>query len=142
MDPEFPQVLSCGIPGRVVAGLGVLSRLGYAGLYVGSIGFDCLHKEGLSLHLCNVVIPVRLPLWGLSQMGWRWAWVFACFPVGLLAGEWLYTFLDAISTWRRRDPVAGGGRRPWFGVWSTTSSPCGAIESGYQAVNGPAMVAP
>ena len=35
MDPEFPQVLSCGIPGRVVAGLGVLSRLGYAGLYVG-----------------------------------------------------------------------------------------------------------
>ena len=64
MDPEFPQVLSCGIPGRVVAGLGVLSRLGYAGLYVGSIGFDGLPKEGLSLHLCNVVIPVRLPLWG------------------------------------------------------------------------------
>jgi hypothetical protein len=46
MDPEFPQVLSCGIPGRVVAGLGALSRLGYAGLYVGSIGFDGLPKAG------------------------------------------------------------------------------------------------
>jgi hypothetical protein len=98
-------------------------------------------EVGLILNLCDVVISVRLPLWVLSQMGWRWAWVFACFPVGLLAGEWRYTFLDARSIWRRRGPVTGGGRRPWFGVWSTTSSPCGAIESGYQAVNGPAMVA-
>jgi hypothetical protein len=27
--------------------MGVLSSLGYVGLLVGSIGFDCLHKEGL-----------------------------------------------------------------------------------------------
>ena len=80
-DPEFPQVLSCGMLGRVVAGLGVLSRLGYAGLYVGSIGFDGLPKAGLSLHWCDVVIPVRLPLWGLSQMGWRW-------PGCLQASRW------------------------------------------------------
>jgi hypothetical protein len=91
-------VLSCGMLGRAVAGMGVLSSLGYVGLLVGSIGFDCLHKEGLIVNLCYVVIPVLLPLWGLSQLDWSWAWVFACFPVGLLAGELLYTFLDAMST--------------------------------------------
>ncbi len=92
-------VLSCGILGRLVAGLGVLSTLGYVGLYVLSIGFDCLHKEGLIVNLCYVVIPVLLPLWGLSQVGLSWAWVFACFPVGMVAGGFLYTFLDAMSSW-------------------------------------------
>jgi hypothetical protein len=91
-------VLSCGMLGRVVADMGVLSSLGYVGLLLGSIGFDCLHKEGLIVNLCYVVIPVLLPLWGLSQVGWSWAWVFACFPVSLMVGELLYTFLDAMST--------------------------------------------
>ena len=90
--------LSCGALGRVAAGMGALSSLGYAGLLVGSIGFDCLHKEGLIVNLCYVAIPALLPLWGLSQIGWHWAWVFACFPVGFLVGEWVYAFLDARST--------------------------------------------
>ena len=64
MDPEFPQVLSCGMLGRVVAGMGVLGSLGYAGLLLGSIGFDCLHKEGLSFHLCNVVSRCACPFGG------------------------------------------------------------------------------
>jgi hypothetical protein len=82
----------------VVAGMRVLSSLGYVGLLLGSIGFDCLHKEGLIVNVCDVVIPVLLPLWGLSQMDLSWPWVFACFPVSLLVGELLYTFLDAMST--------------------------------------------
>jgi hypothetical protein len=90
-------VLSCGVWGRLMVGLGVLSTLGYVGLYVGSIGWDCLHKEGLILNLCYVVIPVLLPLWVLSQMDLSWPWVFACFPVGLWVGELLYVFLDASS---------------------------------------------
>jgi hypothetical protein len=56
-----------------------------------------LHKEGLILNLCYVVIPVLLPLWVLSQMDLSWPWVFACFPVGLWVGELLYVFLDASS---------------------------------------------
>jgi hypothetical protein len=91
-------VLSCGMLGRVVAGMGVLSSLGYVGLLVGSIGFDCLHKEGLIVNLCYVVIPVLLPLWGLSRVDLSRARVFVCFPVGLVLGQWVYTFLDAMSS--------------------------------------------
>ena len=89
--------LSCGVLGRLVAGMGVVQSLGFVGLNLLSMGLDCLHKEGLILHLCFVGIPVLLPLWGLSQVGLSWAWVFLCFPVGLLVGQLLYAFLDAMS---------------------------------------------
>ena len=89
--------LSCGVLGRLVAGMGVVQSLGFVGLNLLSMGLDCLHKEGLILNLCFVGIPVLLPLWGLSQMGFSWAWVFICFPVGLLVGQLLYSFLDAMS---------------------------------------------
>ena len=78
-------------------GLGVVQSLRFVGFNLLSIALDCLHKEGLILHLCFVVIPVLLPLWGLSQVGLSWAWVFLCFPVGVLAGQLLYSFLDAMS---------------------------------------------
>jgi Helicase conserved C-terminal domain len=89
--------LSCGVLGRLVAGMGGAQSLGFVGLNLLSIGLDCLHKEGLILHLCFVGIPVLLPLWGLSWVGLSWAWVFLCFPVGLLVGQLLYAFLDAMS---------------------------------------------
>jgi hypothetical protein len=56
-----------------------------------------LHKEGLIINLCFVVIPVLLPLWGLSQAGLSWAWVFVCFPVGVWVGQYVYSFLNAMS---------------------------------------------
>jgi len=89
--------LSCGVLGRLVAGMGLVNSLGFVGLNLLSIGLDCLHKEGLIINLCFVVIPVLLPLWGLSQAGLSWAWVFVCFPVGLVAGQLLYSFLNAMS---------------------------------------------
>jgi hypothetical protein len=90
-------VLSCGVLGRLVAGMGGVQSLGFVGLNLLSMGLDCLHKDGLILHLCFVGLPVLLPLWGLSQAGLSWAWVFVCFPVGLWVGQWVYTFLDAMS---------------------------------------------
>ena len=90
--------LSCGVLGRLVEGMGVVQSLGFVGLNLLSMGLDCLHKEGLILHLCFVGIPVLLPLWGLSQVGLSWAWVFLCFPVGLWVGQLLYAFLDAMSS--------------------------------------------
>jgi hypothetical protein len=90
-------VLVSGVLSRWVVGMGVWISLATVGWYLLSMVLDCLHKEGWILNLCYVVIPVFLPLWGLSQMGGSWAWVFACFPVGLLVGELLYTFLDAMS---------------------------------------------
>jgi hypothetical protein len=56
--------LSCGVLGRLVAGLGLASSLSFVGLNLLSIALDCLHKEGLIVNLCYVVIPVLLPLWG------------------------------------------------------------------------------
>jgi hypothetical protein len=63
------------------------------------ISSSALRKRhsGLILNLCFVGIPVLLPLWGLSQVGLSWAWVFLCFPVGLWVGQWVYSFLDAMS---------------------------------------------
>jgi hypothetical protein len=89
--------LSCGVLGRRVAGMGMVQSFGFVSLILLSIGLDCLHKEGLILNLCFVGIPVLLPLWGLSQVGFSWAWVFVCFPVGLWVGQLLYAFLDAMS---------------------------------------------
>jgi hypothetical protein len=89
--------LSCGVLGRLVAGMGGVQSLGFVGLTLLSMGLDCLHKDGLILHLCFVGIPVLLPLWGLSQVGFSWAWVFVCFPVGLWVGQLCYAFLDAMS---------------------------------------------
>jgi hypothetical protein len=89
--------LSCAILGRLVAGMGVGQSLGFVGLTLLSMGLDCLHKEGLILNVCFVVIPVVLPLWGLSQVGLSWAWVFLCFPVGVWVGQWVYAVLDAMS---------------------------------------------
>src|SRR5205823_7698212 len=57
-------------------------------------GRDCLHKAGLILHLCFVVIPVVIPAVILSHGALSWGWVFVCFPVGVALGLLLYTFLD------------------------------------------------
>jgi hypothetical protein len=89
--------LSCGVLGRLVAGMGLVNSLGFVGLNLLSIALDCLHKEGLIVNLCFVVIPVLLPLWGLSQAGLSWAWVFVCFPVDLWVGQYVYSFLNAMS---------------------------------------------
>jgi hypothetical protein len=90
-------VLSCGVLGRLAAGMGVVSSLSFVGLNLLSLGLDCLHKEGLILNLCYVGIPVLLPLWGLSRLELAWAWVFLCYPVGMVVGWLVYTFLNAMS---------------------------------------------
>lgn len=91
-------VLSCGVLGRLAAGMSVASSLSFVGLNLLSVALDCLHKEGLILNLCYVVIPVLLPLWGLSRLELAWAWVFLCCPVGMVLGWLVYTFLDVMSS--------------------------------------------
>src|SRR5215831_19146498 len=88
---------TCGVVGRLGARLGLVASLQMVLLLVTSVVLDCLHKEGLILHLCFVVIPVVLPAVILSHWGLSFGWVFVCFPVGIVLGLLFYTFLDAMS---------------------------------------------
>jgi hypothetical protein len=84
--------------GRLGARLGLVASLHMVLLLVTSVLLDCLHKEGLILHLCFVVIPVVIPAVVLSHLALSLGWVFVCFPVGVVLGLLFYTFLDAMST--------------------------------------------
>ena len=88
---------TCGVVGRLRARLGLVASLQMVLLLVTSVVLDCLHKEGLILHLCFVVIPVVLPAVVLAHWGLSFGWVFVCFPVGIVLGLLFYTFLDAMS---------------------------------------------
>lgn len=90
-------VATCGLVGRVMSGAGFVASLAQVGLTLLSILLDCLHKEGLIVNLCFVGIPVLLPAWGLAHYGVALGWVFVCFPVGLVVGQRVYTFLDVMS---------------------------------------------
>ena len=83
--------------GRLGARLGLVASLQMVLLLVTSVVLDCLHKEGLILHLCFVVTPVVLPAVDLSHLALSLGWVFVCFPVGIVLGLLFYTFLDAMS---------------------------------------------
>jgi len=88
---------TCGLVGRLGARLSVGASLHLVLLMVTSVVLDCLHKEGLILHLCFVGIPVVLPAVLLAHFALSWEWVFVCFPVGVILGLLFYTFLDAMS---------------------------------------------
>ena len=89
---------TCGVVGRLGARLGLGASLQMGLLLVTSVVLDCLHKEGLILHLCFVVIPVVvLPAVDLAHWGLSFGWMLVCFPVGLILGLLFYTFLDAMS---------------------------------------------
>jgi hypothetical protein len=88
---------TCGLVGRVGAGLGLVASAHMVLLLVTSVVLGCLHKEGLILHLCFVVTPVVLPAVVLSHLALSLGWVFVCFPVGIVLGLLFYTFLDAMS---------------------------------------------
>jgi hypothetical protein len=88
---------ACSLVGRLGARLGLVASLQMVLLLVTSVVLDCLHKEGLILHLCFVVIPVVLPAVALAHWALSLGWVFVCFPVGIVLGLLFYTFLDAMS---------------------------------------------
>jgi Helicase conserved C-terminal domain len=88
---------TCGLVGRLGARLGLVASLQMVLLLMTSVVLDCLHKEGLILHLCFVVIPVVLPAVVLAHWALSFGWLFVCFPVGIVLGLLLYTFLDAMS---------------------------------------------
>jgi hypothetical protein len=87
---------TCGLVGRLGARLGLVASLQMV-LLVTSVVLDCLHREGLILHLCFVVIPVILPAVVLVHWVLSFGWVFVCFPIGIVLGLLFYTFLDAMS---------------------------------------------
>jgi hypothetical protein len=88
---------TCGVVGRLGARLGLMASLQMVLLLVTSVVLDCLHKEGLILHLCFVVIPVVLPAVVLAHWALSFGWVLVCFPIGIVLGLLFYTFLDAMS---------------------------------------------
>jgi hypothetical protein len=88
---------TCGGVGRLGARLGLEASLQMGLILVTSVVLDCLHKEGLILHLCFVVIPVVLPVVVLAHGELSLGWVFVCFPVGIVLRLLFYTFLDAMS---------------------------------------------
>jgi hypothetical protein len=88
---------TCGLVGRLGAQLGLVASLQMVLLLVTSVVLDCLHKEGLILHLCFVMIPVVLPAVILAHWGLSFGWGFVCFPVGVVLGLLFYTVLDAMS---------------------------------------------
>ena len=91
------SVGTCGLVGRLGARLGLMASLQMVLLLVASVVLDCLHKEGLILHLCFVVIPVVLPAVVLAHWALSFGWVLVCFPVGTVLGLCCDTFLDAMS---------------------------------------------
>ena len=91
------MVGTCGLVGRLGARLGLVASLQMVLLLVTSVVLDCLHKEGLILHLCFVVIPVVLLAVVLAHWALSFGWVFVYFPVGIVLGLLFYTFLDAMS---------------------------------------------
>jgi hypothetical protein len=94
---ELALVGTCGLMGRLGARLGLVASLHMVLLLVTSEVLDYLHKEGLILNLCFVVIPVIIPAVVLSHWALSLGWVFGCFPVGIVLGLLFYTFLDAMS---------------------------------------------
>jgi len=66
---------TCGLVGRLGARLGRVASLQMVLLLVTSVVLDCLHKEGLILHLCFVVIPVILPAMALAHWALSLGWV-------------------------------------------------------------------
>lgn len=90
-------VCTCGLLGHLMGRLGLVASLHLVLLLVISVVLDCLHKEGLILNLCFVVIPVVIPAVLLSRLALSLGWVFVCFPVGVALGWLFYTFLDAMS---------------------------------------------
>ena len=97
MGVGLALVGTCGGVGRLGARLGLRASLQMVLLLVTSVVLDCLHKEGLILHLCFVVIPVVLPAVVLTHWALSFGWVLVCFPVGIVLGLLFYTFLDAMS---------------------------------------------
>ena len=103
---------TCGLVGRLGAGLGLVASVHMVLHLVTSVGLDCLHKEGLILNLCFVGLPVILPAVVLSHMALSLGWVCVCFPVGIVLGLCCYTFLDAMSA----SPSAPPGEKERGGV--------------------------
>lgn len=86
-----------GLAGRLLAGLRPRASLYVLGMIALGVVLDVLQKEGLILTLCFVVIPVVGPAVLLSYAGLPLAWVFVCFPIGLLAGRLFYALLETTS---------------------------------------------
>ncbi|MBM3224364.1 MAG: hypothetical protein FJZ47_11245 [Candidatus Tectomicrobia bacterium] len=99
-----------GLPSWLVAGLVLLGVWALAGHLLAhmrlrtslsvlwslvlTLLLDVLHKEGLILTICFVVIPVLVPALLLSYAGLSLAWLFVCFPLGLGLGRLFYGVLE------------------------------------------------
>ena len=94
-------VLTCGLVGYLAARMRLLASLHLLLLMVTSVVLDCLHKEGLILNICFVIIPVVGPAVVLSRYGLSLGWVFLCFPFGVGLGMLFYAILNSSVTLER-----------------------------------------
>jgi len=82
--------LTCWLLGRLVGGSGLVAGLRILLFLLLSLLADCLHTEGLLLHLCFVLLPVGLPAALLYRYGLSWWWGWLLFPFGLALGTLFY----------------------------------------------------
>jgi hypothetical protein len=126
-----------GCAAASIKGVGWASwRSVHMGLHlVTSVGLDCVHKEGLILHLCFVGIPVVRPAVVLSHLALWWGWVWVCVPVGLVLGLGCYPFLDAMSA----SPAAPPGQKERGGrvVGPARARARGGVEGSVKKRSGP-----
>jgi hypothetical protein len=87
-------LLTCGLAGRLVGRLGLLSSMSIVLLLLTSLLIDCCYKDGLLLNLCFFLLPLGLPVaivywYGLSS--W-WGGLFV--PLGLVLGTLVHHLLE------------------------------------------------
>ena len=85
-----------GLAGRLLVRLQLLASLYVLWIIVSAVVLDVLHKEGVILTICFVVIPVVGPAVLLSYANLSWHG-FLVFPVGLVVGHLFYAILDTPS---------------------------------------------
>jgi len=83
--------LTCWLLGRLVGGSGFVAGLRILLFVLLSLLADCLHPEGLLLHLCFVLLPVGLPAALLYRYGLSVWWGLLLFPSGLSLGTLFFS---------------------------------------------------
>jgi hypothetical protein len=82
--------LTCWLLGRLMGGGGLVAGLRILLFLLLSLLADCLHTEGLLLHLCFFLLPVGLPAAMLYWYGLSEWWGLLLFPLGVALGTLFY----------------------------------------------------
>lgn len=88
------MLLTCGLVGRLVWRIGLLTTLSILLVLLTSLLVDFFHKEGLVLNLCFVLIPLVMPAAIVYQYGLSLWWSCLLVPLGFVLGSFFHHFLE------------------------------------------------